>query len=156
MPLLAAGLAASIQAQMGAPTNPQPILILSDTIVTELQENGVATIGSPTGNRISNLDGERMADYMANELELEATPQTLVDFFTAIAAHIMTSGTVTYTDTPIYSVGGLIVGLVSSLMANEISVALKQTFVSAQLTQFCTAVTTYIMTNATVTATKIL
>src|SRR5210317_2248190 len=126
MALLASGLATAIKAQLGTPTSNTEIDVLSDAIVTEVK-NGSAAGGSPAGNLISNIDGSQMASNAASNLGLAETPATLTDFYVAIATHITTSGTVTYTDSPAYVASGTIVGLNAATMANLIKAALGQT-----------------------------
>jgi hypothetical protein len=140
----------------------------SGTITGTCPPSSPLSSGAGTGGLISGLSGSRLASAVATAAGYGSVSSELSAFGAQIVAHIQTSGIVTFTsgeitgtctNTPISpgpladgaGSGGKISGLSGSMLATLIQGAAGYPSVSAQLTNFCTAIVNYIMTNASVT-----
>jgi hypothetical protein len=159
MPMISALMATEMAAQLGKGPVTNELRQLAASIVEEIQENCIATSGSPTGTISSvlgtaSLMGTSMANRHAKKLGLKETPEQLIKFCTGISDHVLTLGIVSYPSTP-YTAGGTISGLTGPLMAASVQTQMQLPTVSTELTSICTAIAQHIITNAIVNATII-
>lgn len=124
--------------------------------------------GAGAGGLISALSGSRMATAVEGDAGYPSVSSELTAFCAQIVLHIQTAGIVSFTsggitgtctDTPLSpgplvggaGSGGKISGLSGSVLAAAIHGAVGYPgSVSAQLTNFCTAIVNYIQSNAEV------